>query len=244
MRPLSARNIIQIWEIGQSQHPLDKALTLLSFAYPERSMTELASLSIGQRDAHLLTLRELSFGDRMNGFADCPKCGERLEFNLNVTDIRIVDPSKPLEQDYTLTAQGFELRFRLPNSWDVAAIVGYEDTGAASSQIVQRCLLQANREGVPVAYSELPPVVLTQLAKQMTESDPQAEVLLDLNCPACNHSWQALFDIVEFFWTELNAQAKRLLYEVHTLARFYGWREADILSMSTLRREFYLNLVT
>ncbi len=244
MRPLSARNIIQIWEIGQSQHPLDKALTLLSFAYPEQSMTELASLSIGQRDAHLLTLRELSFGDRMNGFADCPKCGERLEFNLNVTDIRIVDPSKPLEQDYTLTAQGFELRFRLPNSWDVAAIVGYEDTGAASSQIVQRCLLQANREGVPVAYSELPPAVLTQLAKQMTESDPQAEVLLDLNCPACNHSWQALFDIVEFFWTELNAQAKRLLYEVHTLARFYGWREADILSMSTLRREFYLNLVT
>ncbi len=244
MRPLSARHIIQIWEIGQSQHPLDKALTLLSFAYPERSMTELASLSIGQRDAHLLTLRELSFGDRMNGFADCPKCGERLEFNLNVTDIRIVDPSKPLEQDYTLTAQGFELRFRLPNSWDVAAIVGYEDTGAASSQIVQRCLLQANREGVPVAYSELPPAVLTQLAKQMTESDPQAEVLLDLSCPACNHSWQALFDIVEFFWTELNAQAKRLLYEVHTLARFYGWREADILSMSTLRREFYLNLVT
>lgn len=244
MRPLSARHIIQIWEIGQSQHPLDKALTLLSFAYPERSMTELASLSIGQRDAHLLTLRELSFGDRMNGFADCPKCGERLEFNLNVTDIRIVDPSKPLEQDYRLTAQGFELRFRLPNSWDVAAIVGYEDTGAASSQIVQRCLLQANREGVPVAYSELPPAVLTQLAKQMTESDPQAEVLLDLNCPACNHSWQALFDIVEFFWTELNAQAKRLLYEVHTLARFYGWREADILSMSTLRREFYLNLVT
>jgi hypothetical protein len=53
-----------------------------------------------------------------------------------------------------------------------------------------------------------------------------------------------LFDIVSFFWTELSAQAKRLLREVHTLARGYGWREADILAMSARRRQLYLDLVT
>jgi hypothetical protein len=244
MRPLSAHNILQIWEIGQSQHLLDKALTLLSFACPEQSMDELASLSIGQRDAYLLTLRELSLGNQMNGFAECPKCRERLEFTLNVADIRIIDPSKPTPQEYEFTTDGCELRFRLPNSWDLAAIVGYKEADTASQQLVQRCLLQANCEGVSVTHSELPPGVLTRLAERIAEYDPQAEVLLDLNCPACSHSWQALFDIVAFFWTELSAQAKRLLHEVHTLARFYGWREADILSMSTVRRQFYLDLVS
>jgi hypothetical protein len=31
--------------------------------------------------------------------------------------------------------------------------------------------------------------------------------------------------------------------EVHRLARVYGWREADILSMSASRRQFYLEMV-
>ena len=76
----------------------------------------------------------------------------------------------------------------------------------------------------------------------MARRDPQAEVLLDLDCPACNHRWQILFDIASFFYAEVSAYAKRLLREVHTLARRYGWREADILSMSTARRQFYIEL--
>jgi hypothetical protein len=68
--------------------------------------------------------------------------------------------------------------------------------------------------------------------------------LLDLRCPTCGHSWHALFDIVAFFWAELASQAKRLLREVHTLARAYGWREADIVSMSARRRQLYLEMAT
>jgi len=53
-----------------------------------------------------------------------------------------------------------------------------------------------------------------------------------------------MFDIVSFFWSEICVQAKRLLREVHILARAYGWREADILSMSAARRQLYLEMVT
>ncbi len=244
MRPLSAYHILQIWEIGQSQHPLDRALTLLTFACPDRTAKELASLSIGQRDAYLLTLREMTFGSKLNAFAECPQCREQLEFAMNVGDIRVVEAVEPQVQQYSLMAEGVELHFRLPNSWDLAAIVGYQDVGAANLQLIQRCLLQANRDGVAVDYSELPSSAIAQLASQMAECDPQAEVLFDLNCPACNHSWQVLFDIVAFFWKELTVEAKRLLREVHQLARFYGWREADILSMSATRRQFYLDMVS
>ncbi len=201
-------------------------------------------MTIGQRDAYLLTLRELTFGSKMESYAECPKCGERLEFTLNVSDIRVADALSEVQQEYTLTSGEYQLQFRLPNSKDLAAVVGYQDLNAVRNLIGQRCVLQTQREGININYSELPANVITQLAEYMAEYDSQAEILLNLICPACNHSWQVLFDIVAFFWSELNTQAKRLLREVHTLARYYGWSEKDILSMSANRRNFYLDLVS
>jgi hypothetical protein len=49
-----------------------------------------------------------------------------------------------------------------------------------------------------------------------------------------------LFDIATFFWAEVSAHARRLIRDVHALARAYGWREVEILSMSGWRRERYL----
>ncbi|NJK52932.1 MAG: phage baseplate protein [Leptolyngbyaceae cyanobacterium SU_3_3] len=248
MRSLSAQQIVRVWEIGQGQHFLDRALTLLTVACPEQSATALASLSVGQRDAYLLRLRELTFGDKFTSVAPCPHCGERLESNLNVSDFRIVDlqPPPPLEQspEYQCRIAEFELRFRLPNSWDLAAIVGQRNVMQAKSLLEQRCLLEASLNGRSLTYDQLPVEVIQQLGMQLTECDPQAEILLNFKCPACEHTWNLLFDIVTFFWTELTAQAKRLVREVHMLARFYGWREADILAMTTARRQLYLSLCT
>ena len=78
----------------------------------------------------------------------------------------------------------------------------------------------------------------------MAQADPQADVQLALSCPACSHQWQSVFDIVSFFWSEMNAWAYRILREVHILASAYGWREADILAMSPYRRQLYLKMVS
>lgn len=244
MRPLSAHQILQIWEIGQPQHPLDRAITLLSFGLPDKTGDELTRLSIGQRDAYLLTLRELTLGPTLESFAQCPQCGESLEFTLNAADLRVVPSAPVIEPEYALTIDEFELRFTLPNSQDLAAVVSSRDVTTASQRLTQRCLRQVSREGAVIDPNQLPVRILTQLSQHMAECDPQAELLLDLNCPACQHTWQVLFDIVSFFWMELSVQAKRLMREVNILARSYGWREADILSMSAMRRQFYLDLVT
>jgi hypothetical protein len=242
MRPLSAYDLLRVWEMGEDQHPLDRALTRLAAACPELTGDELAALSIGQRDARLLTVRERTSGPRLNGYVECPRCAERLEFDVAVADLRVAEDPDMEEKAWELVTGALALRFRLPNSGDLATVLGCEDPSAARNLLVQRCVLEANRDGVPVAASELPADVIAGLARRMSECDPQAEVLLDLRCPACDHAWQALFDIVAFFWAELAAQAKRLLREVHTLARAYGWREADILGMSARRRQFYLEM--
>ena len=58
-----------------------------------------------------------------------------------------------------------------------------------------------------------------------------------------SHGWQAALDVAADFWLELHAWARGMLREIHTLARAYGWREADILALSPARRRHYLQLV-
>jgi hypothetical protein len=240
MRPLSARDIVQLWEWGSDKHPLDRALALLALACPESTPEQLRGLTIGQRNSRLLTLREKTLGPTLKGFAECAHCSTPLEFSLEVAALRRPEPDG---QAYHLALDGLEIHFRPLNSLDLAAIVGLAEVGEARLRLVERCLLAATQDGQPLPAAELSESALAALVDALAEHDPQAETRFQLTCAACGHRWSALFDIVSFLWTELDARARRLLVEVHTLARAYGWREADILAMSETRRHRYLELV-
>jgi hypothetical protein len=246
MRPLSANDIIRIWETGRNQHSPDRALTILSANRREATRAQLADLTVGQRDRCLLELREKTFGSTVRGFAECPRCAKHLEFTMSVSQLRI--PHKPdfaeKEMPLEFAAENTKVRFRLPNSLDLVTVAGCESVQSARSLIVQRCVREATTDGRPTPADKLPAEVVDKLAAHMAECEPQAEILLDLLCPACSHKWQVIFDIATFVWKEISMQARRLLREVHTLASAYKWREADILSMSPIRRKYYLDMVT
>jgi hypothetical protein len=78
----------------------------------------------------------------------------------------------------------------------------------------------------------------------MAELDSQAELILSLTCPVCGHVFPALFDAAAFFFQELHARADRLYREVHVLALNYHWSEAEIIAMSTRKRQLYLDLLS
>jgi hypothetical protein len=204
---------------------------------------ELYRLSLGQLHAHLLTLRESLLGPDMQGYAECPHCGERLEFNLAVEAIRAETPAVPRRQEYKLAVEGYELRFRLLNSLDLKAAAEVADQAAIRRHLVERCVLSVRQQADEIAVAGLPESVIANLAERLSEDDPDAEVLLDLQCPSCRHDWQLSFDIVGFFWTELSVLARRLLGEVHIIASAYGWTEAEILGLNARRRHYYLELI-
>lgn len=244
MRGLAEQDLIHIWETGLRQHPVDRALTILAAAEPARSWEALAALSIGQRDDYLLAAWERTFGDRLESYAECPQCAERLEFPLSAAELRASAGSEASEPVQGWTVDVYAIQFRLPNSHDLAAIVACADPTRAHDLLLSRCVLEVERDGQPIAVDTLPATIVSRVAERITICDPLAEVLLDLECPACARRWQTQFDIAAFFWSELTATAKRLLREVHALARAYGWREADILALSAARRQFYLDMVS
>ncbi len=241
MRTLSAYDLVQVWEWGQYKHPVDRALGLLTLAQPEVAAEQIAALSIGQRNARLLVLREQTLGSTLNGYAECTQCHEKLEFSVEISTLRLPEPEA---LEFALNTQDFNLHCRLPTSRDLAAAVGHQDLAAARQLLINGCVLQAYHNDEPVAPETLPESVIPELANAIIALDPQTEMRFELECPACGQQWSALFDIANFFWTELGDRVKRLLYDVHLLAQAYGWSEADILRMNANRRQFYLDCVS
>lgn len=242
MRALSAHNIVRLWEWGQDKHPVDRALMVLSLAQPELSGPELARLSVGQRNARLLTVRERTLGARLDGFAKCPRCGEALEFDVGVGDI--LHP-EVVDQEFVLEHDGYTLHCRLPNSADLAAVVAAESIERARRLLIERCIQHAEKAGVAqpmVDIDDLPESLLPVLSEAVRVHDPQSDMRFALACADCGHEWSVQFDIVAFLWAELGDRARRLRLDVHTLARAYGWHEDEILKMSAASRQFYLDL--
>ncbi len=243
MRALLASELLDVWEQGLAQPPAWRALKLLAAACPDTPPDGLARLSIGQRDGRLLRLREWTFGPQLVGLATCPGCSERLELTFNASDIRM-DPETEPAETLSQSVAGYEVRFRLPNSLDLSAIPDNEDVTSIRRVLLDRCLLSARKNDEEEAVDQLPAHVIDAVVEQMAKADPQADMQLALSCSSCGLQWQATFDIVSFFWSEINTWANRILREVHILASAYGWREADILAMSLWRREFYLQMVS
>lgn len=216
---------------------------MLALAFPETPVEALWRLSLGQRNTQLLRMRQRLFGPKLDAFAKCPHCEEALELTLNANALGLADPGAEPPAGFELESDGYALRFRLLNSSDLMAAAAAASVGEARAMLVERCLLEARHDDHAIATSALPAAVIECLADRLSECDPQAETLIDLVCPACERGWQILFDIPSFLYTEIDAQARRLLREVHTLARAYAWREPDILAMSARRRQDYLELL-
>jgi hypothetical protein len=243
MQPLSAAQLLDAWERGRAKSLPERALLLLAAACPLTPAEELGRLRIGQRDARLLTLREWTFGSCLVGLANCPDCGERVEAAFDAADIRAAAESETAEV-LALGVADHAVRFRLPSSLDLLAVAASQDLETARRTLFERCLVAALRRDEPVAAAELPTEVVQAVMAGMAAADPQADVQLALSCPACGRQWLMAFDIVAFFWSEVQTWAQRILREVHVLATAYGWREADILALSPQRRQIYLDMVS
>jgi hypothetical protein len=250
MRPITASELLGLWENGLSQPAWQRALSLLAAMLPDSTWDNLADLPLGQRDAHLLDLRVGLFGPRFSSLAVCPSCAERLELSFAVDDIRAREglPLSAGESQHSggglsLVDGDYQVAFRLPNSRDLAEISRLTDPALAKLTLFERCLISAEKEGKSQKISDLPEPIIASVIDRMAEADPQGRVLINLTCPACANQWQADFDIFSFLWAEVDAWAQRLLREIHLLASAYGWPEADILALSPRRRQAYLQMV-
>lgn len=241
MRPLTSTEVMDLWEHGATLHPIDRVLAALSLASSVGETNALASLPIGERVRAAIALRSAMFGRAWSGEARCPHCGERHEVEPPVD--AILHAGCATRGNVELVLGDYGVVLRLPTSRDQAAVASCGSVESAVGALLERCVCSCTRLGAPIATQELPGEIVDQLAQRLAELDPGAEILLELRCVSCSSPFQLVFDAGDFLWSELSSHAQRLLYQVHVLARSYGWSEAEVLHISEPRRAAYLALV-
>ena len=245
MRPVSASELLSIWEREMNQSLIQKTLILLCQASPEMTSDDVAKLNIGQRDAMLFQLREWMFGSRLINTTHCPKCNERIEWENEIGDLNILN--KEVEQskdEYSFKIENFNIRFRLPNTNDIQYYSDSNINNPDPKKILTNCILEVKNDKEDFDISDLPDNVLNALESQFEKEDPSADIRMLLTCPNCSNQWEAIFDIITYLWTEINSWAKNILQEVVFFARTLGWSEQEILSMSPKRRQMYLEILS
>lgn len=241
MRPLTSTQLLNVWELGVSLSLPEKALLLLHTACTDGDPNDPALLSIGERDARLMQLREWMFGSQLLNIAVCPNCTERIEWMNTVADL-LVPSNNELDARFDIQVDNYKIQFRLPNSYDLSKIASQKDS-SNPKLLLEECIVSAYKDAHEQAVNDLPAQVFELLDEQMGTADPQANIVMNLHCPACEHVWDAPFDIVSYLWTEIDNWAKHVLQDVAVLASAFGWSEPQVLSLSPQRRQWYLEIV-
>ncbi len=211
---------------------------MLAPCFPDLRPSALAAFSLARRNRLLLQLRECTIGPTMQGLVRCPVCRQALEFQTAVHELldgEAADEAAGFEARVTVPPSGVSVRYRLPNTLDLAAAAVFLDLPDAAWTLESRAA-----DGVEPLPAEIEREAIAVIAADLQQSHPLVDIRIPLHCEEDDHVWSASLDIAAFLWTELDRMARRLLDEVQTLARGYGWHEGDILAMSETRRQFYL----
>lgn len=234
MNQLTSATVLELWEAGLGLTPAARASLLLEAA----GAHDVGHWPVGRRDRALLEQFCGSRG-RLEGVADCPSCGAALDVSLDAMTMTSDSRIGPV----VLDVEDHQVVLRAVTVDDLTALPSGESPDVLRAALLDRCVIRATRADVPVAPDELPSSVVERIEDELDRLDPSADIVVRLACADCGEQWAESLDPVTFAWSAIEASARRLATDVHTLARAYGWSEHEILRLSTFRRHLYLSAV-
>jgi hypothetical protein len=257
LRPLCGEDEAFLLEAGESLSAPARVTALLSRSILRVGADEnvtpeiVRTLTAGDREALLLHLRRITYGERLPCLLNCAnsRCGKRMNLELKVSELLLEPYSAAHEwNDVAVSTEKktYRMRLRVPNGLDQELVAerAWTNLTDAENLLLQRCVDSISAEGTsPVTMDEWPAELADEIGRKFGELDPQAEILLSLQCPDCGQAFTAEFDAGAYLYNELRGHIPYLYREVHQMARSYHWSEAEILSMTPRKRSVYLNLL-
>lgn len=237
---ISERDLLTLWEIGLTKPLIERSLLLVSLSHPAHDLSQIAAMPIGERDTHLLGIREEMFGAILNNTTNCPQCKQKVEWEMTVDDLKVL-PRSVNQLDNSLEYDGNLIKFRLPNSTDLMEVMALGKGTSQEDALLRKCI---EPDSLPAPlYHEMPEALKNALIQKMEACDPQSDITMAISCPECGHIWDMTFDIMSYLWAEIDDWATNLIQDVYLLAKNFGWSENDILEMGSFRRRLYINML-
>lgn len=174
----------------------------------------------------LLDLRRALSGPRISAELTCPDCGEGVALIFGIDDLPRQAP-KVCE-----TVAGVALR-----PLHLADLVAIENE---PGNRLQKLLMRLSGQTAKWAQSVLSGPEGAEASLALERCALGLDLQLGTHCTQCSAEIVSPFDVQGFVMAERTGTARRLLDEVHQIARVYHWSEADILSLPRDRRLAYL----
>ncbi len=243
LRPIDGRDELALCETpggaaGRANALLKRVLVRLG-PIDSVSIEHVRALVLGDREQLLFRLNALSFGPSMDVAAMCPnaECGEPLDIDV---DLDVLADAASQQDDTSaapvarLDGRAFAIRPLTGGDLECVAALAAEDPDAAAARLVETCVGEPARSGDGRLRAAV--------AEGLVAFDRRAETIVHATCPNCGAQAPLLVDAGALVLDRM-AGKRRLLREVHIIARAYHWPEADILALPLERRRAYLDLV-
>ena len=235
MSPTLVERVLDTWERGVDLDVQERAGLALGLAGDAR---EPSNLALHERDMALVDIRRSLFGDAFDGVVCCPTCGEAFDLRL---DLSVLERDPQAADPVRVEVDGFTAQVRPPDAGDLAVLTSVAAPDYAAALFV-RCVVEATHDGAPVGAETLPAAVRAASALALAERGMEGPSA-DLICGECGCDWRAPIDIARGLLDDLDDWARRLLRDIHSLARAYHWSERDIIALPMRRRMFYLEAI-
>ncbi|MEJ2862584.1 hypothetical protein [Actinomycetospora flava] len=169
----------------------------------------------------------------------CPGCRASSEVTLDLTPLAAGGDADGGARAVVPLALG-EIEVRAPTTRDLLATRTEPDGVTA---LLARCLRHADgRELSKTEMAGLAPEEIDAVDAAAREQAGSAGTVVRTSCPGCGAAVAAPLDLGALWWQQVAEAAHRLLAEVATLARSFGWAEREVLELSPTRRAAYLAL--
>jgi hypothetical protein len=185
----------------------------------------------------LMRALDTHLGHQGNWFdATCAQCAKPFDFRLDPTQL----PVKPAGEDFPLAHINVDkqpLTLRVPTGGDQIRVL------REPAESRREALLRALEVVDPKSGSALPAQLNRELYERcetaLEAQAPELTCMVSAACPECGHTNAVGIDP----YGALAHGPAGLLAEVHRLAWYYHWGEAEILALPRHRRQQYLRLI-
>lgn len=223
--PCSPSGIVAVWESAGPLNPPERTAELLVAFQEAPDRAAALEIDIGRAAELIGHGFAETFGPTAEVVLTCPECGQVLQ-----AEVDIARSPTPPRKARDLPTPGTP---RLPTVGEVAMVHGLPD----AAEILRGWCLGPeidpwdHDDGAARERAE------RELAELVDQASPRGPV----TCPDCGTEFEATLDVAVLAWERIQDEAVRLVAEVATLARAFGWSESDILAMGTQRRAHYLS---
>jgi len=208
------------------------------------TITILKNITIGERNLLLLFFRKLLMGDKIQCFVSCTDCGKDMSFEISIDFLLQEKKFKP-QVECTIRIDNITFKIRpITTADEETASLMQQNSSLLSTKvehIIRNCIISSS-PSIPSDYT-LSDDFINIISSKLSEIDPLADIVFDLECPHCQYVFKSHFIVDDFVFQELYSRCAQFEGEVHWLAFNYHWSEEAILSLPINKRKRYVELI-